>query len=193
MLPVFFRWTKTDSAPYEVVLMLGPRREAAHMSQSEPVNLFKNGLTALQNGYSKSAVIHLRKAFEHDSSNPFYVSYYGLALARAGDDWAKAEDLCQAALRMKSDQPDFYVNLAEVYRRAGSLEDALKTLYQGLHFTQWDSRLVWALERLGVRRRPVLAFLDRNHFINRQLGKLRRRIEGPGRVSALESLRIARN
>ncbi len=174
-------------------MMLGRRRKAARMNQSEPVNLFKNGLTALQNGYSGSAVVHLRKAFEHDSGNPFYVSYYGLALARAEDDWAKAEGLCQAALRMKRDQPDLYVNLAEVYRRAGKLEDALWILYNGLHFTQWDSRLVRALERLGVRRRPVLSFLDRKHFLNRQLGKLRHRLVGQGRVSALESLRIARS
>jgi len=163
------------------------------MNQSEPVNLFKNGLRALQNGYSRSAVVHLRKAFEHDSGNPFYASYYGLALARVGDQGAMAEDLCQAALRMKRDQTDFYMNLAEVFRRAGKLEDALWALYSGLHFTQWDLRLVRALEELGVRRQPVLFFLDRKHFLNRQLGKLRRRIEGQGRVSSLEGLRIARS
>jgi len=163
------------------------------MGKPEPVNLFKNGLTALKNDYSESAVIHLRKAFEHDSGNPFYASYYGLALARAEDDLTKAEGLCQAALRMKRDQPDLYVNLAEVYRRAGKLEDALWTLYNGLHFTQWDSRLVRALEELGVRRPPVLSFLDRRNFLNRQLGKLRRRLERRDRVSALESMRIARN
>jgi len=163
------------------------------MTPSEPVNLFKNGLTALQHGYSRSAVAHLQKAFEHDRGNPFYASYYGLALARAEDDWAKAEGLCQGALRMKRDQPDLYVNLAEVYHRAGKLEDALWILYNGLHFTQWDSRLVRALEELGVRRPPVLSFLDRRNFLNRQLGKLRHRFEGQGRVSVLESLRMARS
>ena len=163
------------------------------MNQNEPVNFFKNGITALQNGYSKSALVHLRKAFEHDSGNPFYVSYYGLALARAGDDSAMAEALCQEASRMKRDQSDFYVNLAEVYRRVGKFEDALWTLYNGLYFTQWNSCLVRALEEMGVRRPPVLSFLDRKHFLNRQLGKLRHRIEGQSRVSALESLWIARS
>jgi tetratricopeptide (TPR) repeat protein len=163
------------------------------MSQFESVMLFKNGLAALRNGYCLSAVSHLQKAYEHERGNPFYASYYGLALARAGDDWSKAEGLCQAALRMKRDQPDLYMNMAEVYRRAGYLEDALLTLYKGLHFTRWDSRLVRALEELGVRRPPVLSFLDRKHFLNRQLGRLRHRVEGQGRVSALESLRMARN
>lgn len=163
------------------------------MSQFESVNEFKRGLTALQKGFPKSAVVHLRNAFEHDSGNPFYVSYYGLALARAGDDRARAQGLCHAALRMKTDQPDLYVNLAEVCRRAGELEDALWALYNGLHFTPWDSRLVRALEELGVRRPPVLSFLDRKHFLNRQLGKLRHRLEGRGKVSPLENLRIARS
>jgi predicted Zn-dependent protease len=162
------------------------------MSESEPVNLFKIGLRALQYGHPKSALVQLRKAFEHDSGNPFYASYYGLALARAENDFSKAEDLCQAALRMKRDQPDLYVNLAEVYRRAGSLEDALWTLYNGLHFTRWDMRLVRALEKLGVRRPPVLSFLDRKHFINRQLGRLRQRLDRRGKASTLEILRIGR-
>ena len=163
------------------------------MNPSETVSEFKKGLAALQNGYSGFAAIHLRKAFEHDSGNPFYVSYYGLALARTQDDWAKAESLCQAALRMMRDQPDLYVNLAEVYRRAGKLEEALWTLYNGLYFTQWDAHLVRELEDMGVRRPPVLSFLGRKHFLNRQLGKLRHRLEGRGRISALESMRIARS
>jgi len=161
------------------------------MSHFESVELFKNGLAALRNGYSDFAVVYLRNAFEHDRGNPFYASYYGLALARAEVDCAKAESLCQAALRMKRDQPDLYVNMAEVYRRAGYLEDALLTLYKGLQLTRWDSRVVRALEELGVRRPPVLSFLHRKHFLNRHLGKLRNRL-GQGKVSVLESLRIAR-
>jgi tetratricopeptide (TPR) repeat protein len=162
------------------------------MNQYEPVKEFKSGLAALQQGSHRLALAHLRNAFEHDSGNAFYASYYGLALARAEKDWRKAEDLCQAALRMKRDQPDFYVNLAEVCRRAGELEEALWTLYNGLHFTQWDARLVRALEELGVRRSPVFPFLSRKHFLNKQLGKLRHRLEKQGKHSVLESMRIAR-
>ena len=35
---------------------------------------------------------------------------------------------------------------------------------------------VEALSRYGRRRPPVIPFLDRNHFLNRGLGKLRVRI-----------------
>lgn len=163
------------------------------MNQTEPVNEFKKGLTALRKGYPSSAVVHLRKAVENDNGNPFYLSYYGLAVARAGHDWAKAEHSCLAALRMKRNHALLYVNLAEVYRRGGQIEYAVGTLYNGLPFTKWDLRLVRALEELGVRRPPVLPFLDRMHFFNRQLGRLRHRLEGQVRVSPLESMRIGRS
>jgi predicted Zn-dependent protease len=163
------------------------------MSQTELVSEFKKGLTALRSGYPNSAVAHLRKALENDSGNPFCLSYYGLALARAEHNWAMAEASCLAALQMKRNQPYLYLNLAEVYRRAGEMQDALSTLYNGLQFTKWDTVLVRALEELGVRRPPVLSFLDRKNFLNRHLGRLRHRLEGQGKVSALEHLRMVRN
>jgi len=160
------------------------------MSESESLKDFKQGLAALRYGCPRTGVAHLRKAIEHDRANPFYLSYYGLALGRAENDWATAEDLCYTAVLMRRNQPDLYLNLAEVYRRTKKLEDAVWILTNGLQFTKRDSRLVRALEKLGVRRPPVLSFLDRKHFLNRQLGKLRHRLEGQGKVSASESLRM---
>lgn len=168
-------------------------RKATRMSQSEPANEFKMGLTALRNGYANSALAHLRKAVECEGGNPFYLSYYGLALARAEHDWATAEDCCLAALRQERNQAPLYLNLGEVYRGAGELPNALATLYHGLQFTRWDPLLVRALEQLGIRRRPVISFLDRKHFINRHLGKLRHRLDRQHSLSALEKLRMARS
>ena len=169
-----------------------PDAKRGHMRQAEWVNEFKQGLTALQQGFPQMAVPHLRIAVEHDNANPIYLSYYGLALARTGRDLPGAEDSCLAALRMKRTQAHLYLNLAEVYVRIGSREYALSTLYNGLQYTRWDSRLVRALELLGIRRRPVLSFLDRGSFLNRQLGKVRHLLTGHPRVSPLEGLRIAR-
>lgn len=163
------------------------------MNRTDVVSEFKKGLTALRNDQPHNAVAHLRQALATDHENPFCLSYYGVALARAEHNWAMAEASCLAALRVKRDQPYLYLNLAEVYRRAGEREDALTTLYNGLQFTQWDPVLVRALEELGIRRPPVLSFLDRKNFLNRQLGRLRHRIEGQGKASALERLRMARS
>jgi hypothetical protein len=161
------------------------------MIQPEPVNEFKKGLTALLEGHPRSAVAYLRNAIDQDGANPFYVSYYGLALARTGLDWSRAEKFCLAALRVTRTQAHLYLNLAEVYRRAGKTEYAWSTLSNGLQFTRCDRRLVRALESLGIRRPPVLSFLDRRHFLNRQLGKLRHRLRGQAHIPVPEALRIA--
>ncbi len=153
------------------------------MSESDALKEFKEGLDALRT-YSRRALGHMKKAAELDKKNPFYLSYLGLALALADEKWAEAEDLCYTAVRMKRDQPQLYLNLAEVYTRAGKKEDAVWVLNNGLHLTKRDSRLARALRQLGVRRPPLLPFLDRKNFLNRHLGKLRRRVSKSRREDA---------
>jgi len=146
------------------------------MSESEALRTFKQGLSLLRSHYPGKALPLFSKAVGLDKHNPFYLSYLGLALAQARGDIDEAEELCCAAVRMKRTQPELYLNLAEVYRRAGKKEDAVETLNTGLLLTKRDSRLSQALRKLGLRRPPVLTFLDRKHFLNRQLGRLRHRV-----------------
>ena len=146
------------------------------MSTSDAVKEFKNGFSALREGYQRRALAHFKKALELDSRNPFYLSYLGLALAMVEGQWAEAEELCLKALRMRRCQPELYLNLAEVYRRAGKKEDAVWTLEQGALFTKRDLRVAQAMDKLGVRQPPVFSFLDRKNPLNRGLGKLRHKV-----------------
>ena len=59
---------------------------------------------------------------------------------------------------------------AEIEQR---VQDAADILARGLHFAPHDLCLKIALDRLAVRRPPVLVFLPRTHTINRNLGRLR--------------------
>ncbi len=146
------------------------------MSEAEAMKEFKDGLELLRNGFAKMALPHLKKAAELDKTNSFYLSYLGLALAMAYGRWDDAESLCREAVRMKRTQAELYLNLAEVYRLAGRKEDAVETLATGMKLTKRDPRLGNALRKLGLRRPPPLAFLDRTHFLNRQLGRMRHRV-----------------
>lgn len=148
------------------------------MSEQEAMKEFKEGLHLLRSDLAKLALPHMLKACELDKKNPFYLSYLGLALAAAQGRWKEAQHLCDAALRMKRTQPEFYINLAEVHRLADRRDHAVETLTIGLQLTKRDARLAKALHGLGVRRTPLLTFLDRKHFLNRQLGKLRHRVLG---------------
>lgn len=149
------------------------------MGNTEALKEFKEGLAALRERFPRRALGHMKKAVELDKSNPFYISYLGLALAMAEKKWTEAEDLCYAAVRMKRTQPELYLNLAEVYRRSGKREDAVWILNNARELTRQDPRLTWALSKLGLRRSPVLSFLDRKNLLNRELGKLRHRLLSP--------------
>ncbi|HVB56637.1 MAG TPA: hypothetical protein VNE63_09435, partial [Candidatus Acidoferrales bacterium] len=72
-----------------------------------------------------------------------------------------------------------YLNLAEVYHQAGRSQDAIAVLEKGLVSAGRDFRIRRALEKIGMRRKPVFAFLHRSHPLNRTLGKWRHRLNGP--------------
>lgn len=145
------------------------------MIDTEAFVEFKKALTLLRNEYPDKALAHIRRAVDLEKHNPYYLSYMGVVLARAEQKWAEAEELCDTALRLKRDQPQLYLNMAEVYAKAGRREDAVETLSRGLRYARRDYRLNQALSKLAIRRPPVLPFLSRGHFLNCTLGKLRHR------------------
>jgi tetratricopeptide (TPR) repeat protein len=101
------------------------------------------------------------------------MSYLGVVLARSEQKWGEAERLCDTAVRMKRNQAQLYLNLAEVYATAGRRDEAVEALQSGLKFARRDVRLTIAMNRLAERRPPVLTFLTRRNPLNRQLGILR--------------------
>ncbi len=145
------------------------------MIKTEAFQEFKQGLTRMRDNDPEQALTHMHRAVELESHNPYYISYLGVLQARAEGKWAEAQQLCQTALQMKRDEPQLYLNLAEVYAAAGRREDAAETLAKGLKYAPRDLRLQLALAKLSIRRRPILSFLGRKHFLNRSLGRLRHR------------------
>jgi Flp pilus assembly protein TadD len=146
------------------------------LENQDAVEAFREGLTLLSNNYPDKAVPHFTRALELNKQNPFYLSYLGVAIAASEQKWEDAEARCYEALRMKRSQPELYLNLSKVYVLAGKRKDAVDTLLEGLPLTRHDARIVKALRRFGVRKPPVLRFLDRDHPVNRKLGRIRYRV-----------------
>jgi Flp pilus assembly protein TadD len=146
------------------------------MMDTEAFREFKTGLNLLRDNYVDRALPHIRRAADLDKNNPYYMSYLGVVIARTEKKWGEAERLCDSAVRMKRNQAQLYLNLAEVYKTAGRRDDdAVEALQAGLKFARRDVRLTIAMNRLVPRRSPVLRFLGRTHPLNRQLGILRHR------------------
>jgi predicted Zn-dependent protease len=163
------------------------------MIDTEAFAEFRKALGYLRDDYSEKALPHIRRANELEEQNPFYRSYLGLTLARALRKWDEAEELCNAALRGKRDQPQLYLNLAEVYVSAGRKQDAVETLLMATKYAQRDGRIYRMLNQLSSRRSPVLPFLHRSHFLNRALGLWRHRalklVEGQAGPAVAEGIR----
>src|SRR5215470_13574756 len=145
------------------------------MLDTEAFREFKAGLNLLRDNFAGRALPHMQRAMELDRNNPYYMSYLGVVLARSEQKWGEAERLCDQAVRMKRNQAQLYLNLAEVYATAGRRDDAVEALRSGLKFARRDVRLTIAMNKLTHRRSPVLSFLARRHPLNRQLGLLRHR------------------
>ena len=142
---------------------------------TEAFREFKTGLTFLRDNYANRALLHIQRASDLEKNNPYYMSYLGVALARTQQKWAEAERLCDAAVRMKRNQAQLYLNLAEVYMVAGRKEDAREALVAGMKYARRDIRLNIAMAKLTPRRLSVFSFLERKHPLNRHFGMLRHR------------------
>jgi tetratricopeptide (TPR) repeat protein len=141
----------------------------------DPMVEFKKGVELLKNDYPKKAVVRLRRAFECDQHNPYYISFLGLSIARAQRKWDQASELCEIAVQLKPTEVQFHLNLGEVYASAGLREKALDKLDDALERFGDDVRLKEARSKVENRRAPLLPLIGREHFLNRELGKLRHR------------------
>src|ERR1700757_4127649 len=133
------------------------------MTDTEAFKEFKQGLALLRDNYAEKALPHMEKAAKLEKNNPYYMSYLGVVMARSEQKWAEAEKLCDSAVRMKRNQAQLYLNLAEVYATAGRRDEAVEALQAGLKFARRDIRLNIAMNKLTRRRSPVLSFLTRRH------------------------------
>ena len=145
------------------------------LKEHDPVADFKEGVAMLKNGYAQTALAPLRRAFECEKRNPYYLSFLGLAIARAERKWDRAAELCEIAVQLKRQEVQFHLNLAEVYQLANRSSNAIETLDAALELFGNDNRLKRARSRIEKRRSPVLPFLKRDNVLNRKLGKLRHR------------------
>jgi len=142
----------------------------------DPMVDFREGIKLLNNEYPQRALVRFKRAFERDENNAYYISFLGLAIARAQRKWDQASDLCETAVQLNPKEIQFHLNLGEVYALAGRREKALGKLERALRLFGDDTRLVEARGKVVKRRAPVLPSFGRGHFLNRELGKLRHRI-----------------
>jgi len=132
---------------------------------------FRRGRVYLAEDSQDLALDHFRTAHDLDRANPRYRSFFGLGLALVERRFDRALELCRSAAKEEFFNPELYHNLARVHLAFGFKGEAIRYLRRGLMIDPGNAAMGDELERLGLRRRPVLGFLPRRHPVNRLLGR----------------------
>jgi hypothetical protein len=110
-----------------------------------------------------------RKCGHDDVYLHLYLSYQGLCEVYSGD--ISGLNLCRRAASMETIQPRVFLNLALTELRLRHRKRACSAVKIGLSIDRTDPGLLKLRERMGVRRRPLLPFLKREHPLNHWLGR----------------------
>ncbi len=148
-------------------------------SEFTPEEHHRRGTALMEGGHGHEAFEHLSRAYLSDPQNARYRSSYALALALVRGQFMGAVELGRAAIREEFYNADLYLNLARIYLAFGFKAEAVRFLRRGLMVDPDHERIGRKLCELGVRRRPPIRFLPRDHPLNRIVGRVQARLMGP--------------
>jgi len=128
----------------------------------------------------KSAFLLSVEAMNTYPEEPSISSYHGFLLCKVEKKYKEGLDLCQKSIKrigeFKDILPLLYLNLGRAYLASGDKKRAIEAFQRGLKYDKNNHDLKWEIKKLGVRKNPVIPFLDRKNPINKYLGKLRARL-----------------
>ncbi len=108
-----------------------------------------------------------------------FFSNLGLCSAMVRGKYQQAVIQCKKGIEMEPNEPEGYLLLARVHQHFGSRKLALAAIHAGLKNAPRNPELIALRLRFGVRRKPVLAFLSRDHPLNVVLGRWRHKLGRP--------------
>ncbi|HEX9022352.1 MAG TPA: tetratricopeptide repeat protein [Geobacteraceae bacterium] len=138
------------------------------MSLKEYEELFEKGVRLAESGNWLAALACFEKIVLPDG-NPTALSYFAVCIARERGQFNRAEGCCREAIDHEPENTVHYLNLGRVFLVQGRKMEAIRLFREGLAHGM-DSRIIDELNRLGTRRKPVIAFLRRDNPINKCLG-----------------------
>ncbi len=160
-----------------------PRRggPAIALSVAPPQEYIKAIRAHLMNGQQKLAYSLLLQASDHYPDNPVILSYQGWLGSIMEKEHQSSIATCRKALvvfkstnprTIKKVYPILYLNLGRALLAAGRRKEAVESFKNGLKHDADHSELLSELQRIGIRKRPLVSFLSRSNPINKYAGKM---------------------
>lgn len=142
----------------------------------EPQDAALEGIQLCRRGDWRHGYDQLRRvaaiAGRQDMPSLFY-SYLGLCIARFDKRYRDGITLAKHAVQKEFFQPDNYLNLGKIYLLVENRKGAFEAVEKGLAMDGQHPGLQALRQDLGLRRPPVLSFLDRGNPVNQVLGRVR--------------------
>lgn len=149
-------------------VVVGLNQETMDMDQD-----FIQGIEALRKGELDLALEYFHLAEQQTTDGDFnqglYRSYLGLVLVLQGD--VSGVELCRNGAYFDNTNADIYYNLALAERKLGNRKRTVESIRAGLKIEPSHKRLLKLRQEIGQRRKLPIQFLDRDHPINRWLGR----------------------
>jgi tetratricopeptide (TPR) repeat protein len=147
----------------------------------KPIDYIREVRSHLQNAKPKDAYSLLQQATVRFPEDPIILSYYGFLQADLNKKLRIGVDICKRAILLGEERglssekayiPVLYLNLGKALVAADRKKDALDAFRKGLQYDRGNNDLKKEMQVLGVRKQPVVSFLDRSNPINVLLGLL---------------------
>ncbi len=143
---------------------------------------YLNEVKRLLRGKShKKALMVLTDSIDRYQENPFLLSCWGCLEAIIDKNYKDGIGACQRAINLLEEKvpfgqefyyPTFYLNLARAYYAADRKKESVDALNKGLKADGENADLLSELEKLGIRRKPVVPLLKRSNPMNKYTGML---------------------
>lgn len=149
------------------------------LSEDELVRAGREALRGLRFSRARDLFEEYLRRLEREgrTASAGILANYALTVGRTGDV-RQGIGLCQVALKTNRKVAEVYYCLAQLYLLSRSRKQAFEAVTQGLACGPAHEGLRETQARMGVRRSPILPFLDRDNPINVRLGRVLRRRRG---------------
>ena len=136
----------------------------------------KKGLDFIEQGDLSRAYQYFQNYTEREPSNAVATSFLGYLTASFQQRPYQGLELALKAVKIEKDDPLIYLNLARIYTLMNDRYHAYHAIQTGLKYRHSPFRndLLNFYKFIGIRKKPPLPFLHRNHPINRFIGKMMR-------------------
>jgi tetratricopeptide (TPR) repeat protein len=149
--------------------------------QKDKSDFFSEVQQLLRRGNSRQALDTLREALDKFPADPFLLSYYGCLIAIVENKVKEGITICEDAIKHLNTAmpfgteffyPVFYLNLGRTYLKGRKKADAIRAFQEGLRHDPENKDLKWEMQKLGVRKKLPVPFLNRGNPINKYIGLL---------------------